>query len=116
MATRFATVGSLLMVLLAAPVSSVGQESPRPTEQLEGESGDIAGDHALLADYFRAMAASARAGVRLHTYMARSFHSGKKRAQLGARHCEKLVEQYRAMAEEYDALARLHDEEATEAR
>jgi len=116
MAIRVATVGSLLMVLFAVPVTAVGQESTRAPEQLEGERAEILGDHAPLADYFRAMAASARAEMRLHKFMARTFHSGKKRAQLGAHHCEKLVEQYRAIAEEYDALARLHDDEAREAR
>jgi hypothetical protein len=115
-AIRVALVGSLLMVLFAVPAPAVGQESTRASEQLEGQPGDILGDRALWADYFRAMALSARAEMRLHKYMARSFHSGKKRAQLGARHCEKLVEQYRAIAEEYDALARLHDEESREAR
>ncbi len=116
MAVRAALVGSSLMVLFAAPAPAVGQESTRAPEQLEGEPADTRGDPALLADYFRAMALSARAEMRLHKYMARTFHSGKKRAQLGARHCEKVVEQYRAIAEEYDELARLHDDEAREAR
>lgn len=116
MAIRIATAGSLLMVLFAVPAPAVAQEGAQAPEQLESESTDIAGEHALLADYFRSKAASARAEMRLHKYMARSFHSGRKRAQLGARHCEKLVEQYRAIAEEYEALARLHDEEARETR
>jgi len=77
---------------------------------------DTPADHAVLAEYFRAKATEARGEMRLHNYMARSIHSGKKRAQLGARHCEKLAEPYRAMAEEYDGLAERHDEEARTSR
>ncbi len=111
MAIRAAIVGSLLMVLLATPAPAVGQ-ARAPGDPEEGSA--IASDHAVQANSFRAMAASARAEMRLHKYMARTFHSGRKRAQLGARHCEKLVEQYRAIVEEYEALATLHDEAAAE--
>jgi len=116
MAIRVATMGSLLMVLFAISAPAGGQENERAPEQLGGESADIAGDHALLADYFRAMSVAARSRSRFYDVMANSSDSGEKRAQLVARHYEKLVEQYRAVAEEYDALAILHDEEASEAR
>jgi hypothetical protein len=113
MAIRVATVGSLLLVLFTVPAPAIGQESTLAPEELE--SADIAGDHALLADYFRAMAIAARSRSRLYDELANSSDSGEKRASLVARHYEKLGEQYRAMAE-YDALASIHEEEASEAR
>ncbi len=116
MAIRVATVGSLLLVFVAVSAAAIGQESTRAPETLEGESADISGDHELLADYFRAMAVAARSRSRLYDDLGNSSDSGEKRALLVARHYEKLGEQYRTMAEEYDALASIHDEEASEAR
>lgn len=102
--------GLLLTALVVVPALAISEQDTRAPEQLAVEVADTPADHAALAEYFRARAAAARGEMRLHKSMARSFHSGKKRAQLGARHCEKLAEQYRAMADEYDALAKLHDE------
>lgn len=115
MAIRIAAKLSVLLAVpaLALATSDEGTLSP---EQLAVEMAEAPVEHAALARYFRAMSAEARGEMRLHEYMARSFHSGKKRAQLGARHCEKLAEQYRAMAEEYDGLAELHDEAARTGR
>ncbi len=104
--------GLLFAAVFLVPALAISSEDARAPEQLGAEGAHESADHAALAEYFRARAAAARAEMRLHKSMARSFHSGKKRRQLGARHCEKLVEQYRAIADEYDALAKLHDEEA----
>ncbi len=115
MAFRIATAGALLTVLFSTAAPAVGEEKAGVVEQPVGESAAIAGDHALLADYFRAMAVAARSRTRLYETMARESHPTERRAQLEARHYERLAEQYGAMAEEYDALATLHDEEAREA-
>lgn len=116
MAIRLAMVGSVVVVLCTLSNPVAGQGDMRAPAQLEDESAGIAGDHALLADYFRAMAEAARARVRLYGLMAGSPDSGTPQAQPETRHYERLVEHYQAIAEEYDALATLYDDEAREAR
>lgn len=111
MEIRIAAALLLTALLVVSPVA-IGDEAARGPEDPAAERADASVEHTALARYFRAMATEARSRVRLHEYMARSMHSGKKRAQLGARHCEKLAELYGAMAEEFDQLAELHDEEA----
>lgn len=113
METRIA-VALFVGVLLVTPLAAIGDEPERGPEATAAERQDTSVEHAALASYFRAMATEARSRARLHDYMARSMHSGKKRAQLGARHCEKLAGLYREMAEEFDQLAQLHNEEASE--
>ena len=68
--------------------------------------------HAALAEYYRAKADDARSEMRRHEKMAGAYVRGKaterRRMQ---QHCKKISEQQAALAQEYDALAKLHGDE-----
>ncbi len=95
------------------PGSTQADEEPVSVEELVVEMANTPGDHAAVAKYFRAKAAEARAEANRHRSMGRVYTGGKlhHRSQMES-HCRKLTAQSNAMADEYDALAKLHDEEA----
>ena len=70
-------------------------------------------DNAALAEQYHAKAAAARAEARLHDSMARSYRLGNLKgtqiAQMQA-HCGKIARNNEALAAEYDALAKGHEE------
>lgn len=106
--------GALLIGALAlSPGFASAEESSASVEQLLVDMADTPADHAALAKYYRARAADARAAASTHQSMGKSYSGGKvaQRQQMEG-HCKKLSEENTAMAAEYEALAKLHDEEA----
>ena len=123
MTTRIATV-FLLGALALTPGLAVAEEH-ESLEQLVVEMAKTPAEHAALASHYRAEAAKAQAGVREHEAMARSYMpSGQSKISWGtikqrqkmADHCKRLSQASESMAKEYDALAKLHDEEAKQAQ
>ena len=74
---------------------------------------DTPADHAALAKYYRGKAAEERAAASTHQSMGRSYGGGKmaQKEQMEG-HCKKISEQNTATAAEYEALAKLHEEDA----
>jgi len=106
--------GALLIGALAlSPGFASAEESGASVEQLLVDMADTPADHAALAKYYRGKAADARATAGTHQSMGRSYGGGKaaQRQQMES-HCKKISEENTAMAAEYEALAKLHDEEA----
>jgi hypothetical protein len=76
-------------------------------------------DHQVIADYYKAEAAKARAKADKHDQMAASYAVWNRQAGEGWRkfhyppgtveHCEKLVEEYTAKADKLTALAKEHE-------
>lgn len=108
--TRIATA-LLLGVVLFSPGLAHAEEA-RSLEEIAVETAKTPADHATLADYYRAKAGKARAAARRHDQMGAAYGRGKQRSGPAGAHCKRLSESYRAMASEYDELAKLHDAEA----
>jgi uncharacterized membrane protein len=112
MRTGFATA-LILGTLAFSPMLAAAGDDAAPLEQLAIDSAHTSADHAALAKYYRSKAAAARAEAASHESMARSYTGTKMAAkeQMQA-HCQKISQQEKATADEYDALAKLHDDEA----
>lgn len=104
--------GAILVGALAlSPGFAMAEESGASIEQLLVDMADTPADHAALAKYYRGKAADERAAAGTHQAMGRSYGGGKmaQRAQMEG-HCKKISDQNKATAEEYEALAKLHEE------
>ena len=104
--------GALLVGALAlSPGFAFAEESGVSIEQLLVDMADTPADHAALAKYFRGKAADERAAAGRHQAMGRSYGGSKmvQRQQMED-HCKKISEQNTAMAAEYEALAKIHEE------
>jgi hypothetical protein len=105
----------VLGTLAFSPQIAVGQTHEQYLEELAIEGADTPAEHAALATHFKAKAADARAEAKRHEGMARSYGGGQvkltQKAQM-QQHCKKLVEDAKDMAEQYDALAKVHEDES----
>lgn len=114
MAKRIASL-VVLSVFLAFPFGAAADEAPS-LEALVVEMADSPAEHASVARHFREKADEARTQARRHESMGRAYGGGKMGTRTALRgHCNRLVEQYQAMAAEYDELAKLHDQVANAA-
>ncbi len=105
--------GLILGALALFPALASGGDDAIALEQLVIDSADTPADHAALAKYYRAKAASARSHATSHEAMARSYGGTKMAAKQQMQgHCQKISQQEKATAEEYEALAKLHEDEA----
>jgi hypothetical protein len=101
---------SLMAGLALTPGASFGEE-PKSVEELVVEMADTPADHASVAAFYRAKAADARATAQRHKSMARAYGGGKLNTRIQMRgHCDRLTEQNEAIAAEYEALAKLHED------
>ena len=115
MTARFA-VALLVGALVLLPGFAAAEGEGTSLEELVAEMAHSRGEHTALAEHYRAKAAAARADGRRHQSMGRAYGGGKSsQRQAFQTHCKKLSEQQEAMAQEFDALAKLHDEEAQKA-
>jgi len=119
MTTRIAAV-LLLGALALAPGLAIADES-HSLEAAVVESATTPAEHAALAVHFRAKAADARAQAAQHDAMAGAYvppGGGKttwgtiQQRQKMADHCKRISQQSKAIAQDFDALAALHDEQA----
>lgn len=109
---------ALLMGALAlSPAFASADEGEGSLEQLIVNMAHTSADHAAVAKYYRRKAAHSRAAASDHVSMASSYGGGKmvQREEM-ASHCKKISELDAAKAAEYDALAKLHEEEAKKAK
>jgi hypothetical protein len=101
---------SLIAALALAPVA-LRAEEPKSLEELVVAMADTPAEHAAVAAHFRAKAQAARAAARRHHSMAQAYGAGKLTTRMEMReHCDRLAKDNEAMAGEYDALAKLHDD------
>ena len=112
MMTRIA-VPVLVGALALLPGLTMAEEGGETLEQLVVEMAQTPEQHAALARHFRAKAADARAEMQRHERMGSSYSGGKLAGrQHMKRHCQDISEKYKALADDYEALAKLHDTEA----
>ncbi len=106
-----------LGMLVLAPVLVRAVEEGASLEQTMAELAHTEAEHQALANYYADLAQKARAEAKRHHAMHRAYlgsKSGNRQAYVN--HCTRLAEQQEAMAKEYDALAKLHTEEAAKAQ
>jgi len=93
----------------------IKEKASDPTMKEMIAGAKTAADHRVIADYYNAEAAKARAKADEHEQMAtwyRQAGEGTKKtpdAPGTIEHCQRLVENYRATAEELTALAKEHE-------
>lgn len=107
----------LVGTLAFSPGLALAEEDSHSIEALAVEMAETPGQHAALAQHFRAKAEDARAEIRRHQEMGRSYgrRGGKTtvtQRQRMKRHCDNIAEKHAAMAADYEALAELHEEES----
>jgi len=109
---RKIAVALLLGMLAYWPV--VAAAADVSIEELAVGMADTSEDHAALANYFRAQAATARQQATSHEGMAQRYGRHAKLVQKGMmqQHCKKIAENEKSSAAEYEALAKLHEEAA----
>jgi hypothetical protein len=100
-----------LLTSLALTPAVLWADEPKSLEELVVEMADTPADHAAVAAHFRAKAVEARATAKRHQSMSRAYGGGKLGTRIQMRgHCDRLAEENGAIAGEYEALAKLHDE------
>lgn len=119
MTTRIAAA-CLLAVLAFAPGLAAAQGT-HSLEQVMVENANTPAEHASLASHFRSRAEGARAEAKEHDRMANTYMpSGQPKMSWGtvqarqkmAEHCKRISQQNNAIADDFEALAKAHDEEA----
>ena len=104
------------MALAGGRPASVAAKGPSEEELLQKvEKGGTAADHAALGAYYRAQAKAAATKAADHEAMADKYAPVMAKTDW-ATHCRSLASYYRKLAEEYDAMAKLHGEHAAELR
>lgn len=108
-----------LGTILFAALHANAQPEEAPIIQLINEMADKPEHHLSIARYYKTMAEEARAEAEMHKSMKASYghdHASMKGQAGGmtAAHCDRLMELSLASAEEYEALAALHEEEAAQ--
>jgi hypothetical protein len=103
----------LLGALALAPSFSSAQEDSGSLEQLLAGTADTKAEHQALAKYYKEQAAEARVVAGRHQAIGRAYLGSKgANSQTLQRHCQKIAEQQEAMAKEFGAMAKMHEDEA----
>lgn len=108
----------LLVISTAVPFLASGASAHEGHDDDEAkmiENAKTPADHAALAAHYRERTSKARADQAHHQLMSQAY-SGKQGTAAGRVHCRRLAKKNGEMAEEYDALAKLHDEAAKSAQ
>lgn len=115
---------SAVLLTLAIVTTGLGSKSfaaepSEPLEKLVSELADKPEQHTAIAHYYQEKAAAARKEAAEHKRMGNMpiGHSQSALAQKDWRtHCEKLSASLEATAKEYDALAKLHEGDASKGK
>jgi hypothetical protein len=106
-------VAALCSLLALPSATPAADQATVSLEALAEQSATTAAQHESLAAYYRGKAGAARAEAKNHQSMALSFPS-KGSSGMQA-HCQNLADAAQKAATSYDAMAAIHDEEATKA-
>ena len=103
-----------LVVGLALAFSSPVAAETTSLEELVSRMADTPEEHQAVADYFRGKAKTARTEAETHARMGINYAGGSKvrDGQEMKKHCDAIVKAQTAIADEYEALAKLHEMEA----
>lgn len=105
---------ALILGMLALSPGCASAAGDTHSQHPDVGTADTPAEHAALAKHYRAEAAEARANAARHQSMGKAYGGNEKLswAMGGQAHCQKISDASTAMAKEYEALAKLHDEES----
>ena len=111
-------VALLIGAFSLAPQFAAAQESGGSAEEAVAEVADTKAEHDALAKQYQQKAADARAEAKHHEAMSRAYLGGVRSggSQPFGTHCKTIAERQAAIAVEYDALAKMHADEAKKAQ
>ena len=106
------------IILLAVPtLRAVAAEEMSIDKMIA--TAKTASDHAAIANYYKQQAAEARSKADMHKKMAEQYSMSGIGNQATKthfhQHCETLVRSYQTQANEFDALAKAHQDMAAKA-
>lgn len=112
--TRVSMAGAALAaLLLVTPGLATADDGEHSLEQLVVEMAESPSQHAALAAHYRSKAEAARSEGQRHERMGKSYMRGKATERSAMRqHCRDIAKQQKSLAAEYDALAKLHEDES----
>jgi hypothetical protein len=106
---------ALAFCLAGIPAFAIGASTP--LEELVSRMADTPEEHQAVADYFRGKAKAAREEAQTHVRMGTNYAGGKVRETMEMKkHCDAIAKAQTAIADEYEALAKLHEAEAKGAK
>jgi hypothetical protein len=114
--TSYPVILTVLLAAIQLPVSSATMEPARNIEEMI-ESATSKADHDAIAARYEMEADELNARAERHERMGNLYRRSPAAGQKGPRfatHCEKLVTEYRAAAEQNREMARLHREVGAE--
>ena len=95
--------------MMAGPLTPTARAADESLEEVLVESPTTPQQHAALANYYAAKAASARKDAEYHRAMGKAYTGGSESLRAKAKdHCDKLVTLYDGQAKEFDAMASMH--------
>ena len=104
------------MALIGARPALVAAKGPSEEELLGRiEKGGTSADHTALATYYHEQAKAAQKKGADHEAMASKYGAVMSKTDWPT-HCRSLASYYRKLAEEYDAMAMMHESQAAERR
>jgi hypothetical protein len=106
------------MVTFAVPTFRAGAADEASIEKMIA-TAKTASDHEAIANYYKQQAAEARSKADMHKKMAEQYSMSGIGNQATKthfhQHCETLVRSYQTQANEFDALAKTHQDMAAKA-
>ena len=106
------------IIVLAVPTSRAVAAEEMSIEKMIA-TAKTASDHEAIANYYKQQAAEARSKADMHKKMAEQYSMSGIGNQATKthfhQHCEALVRSYQTEANEYDALAKAHQDMAAKA-
>ena len=113
------SVGALMaIVAFAVPTFRVLAAEEMSIEKMIA-TAKTASDHEAIANYYKQQATDARSKVAMHQKMAEQYSMSGIGNQATKthfhQHCETLIRSYQTQADEFDALAKAHQDMAAKA-
>jgi hypothetical protein len=109
-------VVALLLGALALSPAWAGAQEPGSPGEVAAETADTKAEHEALAKEYSEKAAEARKLASRHHAMGRSYMGGRaSNKEAFSNHCKRVSAKNEELAKEYEALAKMHEEEARKA-
>src|SRR5512138_8265 len=105
---RKIVAAALLSAFLTAP--SIGVAEEHDLEQLVVEMAHTRQEHQALVNHYRMKAEDARATARSHQALAKTYATQRNAQPQARQHCEDLAKKFDEIANDYDGLAKYHEE------
>ena len=117
-ALAFSVAALTTIIVLAVPTSRAVAAEEMSIDKMIA-TAKTASDHEAIANYYKQQAAEARSKADMHKKMAEQYSMSGIGNQATKthfhQHCETLIRSYQTQADEFDALAKAHQDMAAKA-